>query len=280
MHFALFFSSASDGEIFASISQCQSAVHEKGHANAVVFESSKESKHILSRSRPVGTNFKILGVSFDCKLIMLDAVQECVHECGWRLLSLVRTCRFHTDRELVLLYKAHILLFIEYRTCAFSHASNSVLAPLDKIQHDFLRSLGIADLDALHHFNLAPLSTRRDIANLGLIHRTVLGIGPPCFGQFFSVDSSPPPFRAPRRHFRHLCDPCSLRAPDYLVRSALGGTRIYNLLPDSIVEASQVKLFQRNLSELLREASSHTPRWQAAIILACAARFPQSPSVQ
>ena len=35
------------------------------------------------------------------------------------------------------------------------------------------------------HFNLAPLDIRRDIAQLGLIHRTVLNKGPPHFKEFF-----------------------------------------------------------------------------------------------
>eukprot|EP00959_Pyramimonas_sp_CCMP1952_P180401 3772509-Pyramimonas_sp.AAC.1 len=82
------------------------------------------------------------------------------------------------DAELVLLYKAHILSFIEYRTCAFTHASNSVSASLDRVQSSFLRSVGTSDLDALRHFKFAPLCSRRDIANLGLIHRTLLGAGP------------------------------------------------------------------------------------------------------
>ena len=39
-------------------------------------------------------------------------------------------------------------------------------------------------------FNLAPLETRRDVAILGLIHRTVLGCGPRHFASMFRL--SPP----------------------------------------------------------------------------------------
>ena len=42
---------------------------------------------------------------------------------------------------------------------------------------------------ALHEFNLAPLESRRDMAMLGLIHRTLLGQGPPQFQQWFQVDT-------------------------------------------------------------------------------------------
>ena len=36
----------------------------------------------------------------------------------------------------------------------------------------------MSDEDALFVFHLAPLSVRRDIAMLGVVHRTVLGWGP------------------------------------------------------------------------------------------------------
>eukprot|EP00969_Alexandrium_andersonii_P029728 1298020-Alexandrium_andersonii.AAC.1 len=39
--------------------------------------------------------------------------------------------------------------------------------------------LEISGRCALFRFRLAPLATRRDIALLGLVHRTVLGQGPP-----------------------------------------------------------------------------------------------------
>ena len=43
-------------------------------------------------------------------------------------------------------------------------------------------------MDALRSFRLAPLRVRRDIALLGLIHRTVLGRGPKQFQELFVVD--------------------------------------------------------------------------------------------
>eukprot|EP00959_Pyramimonas_sp_CCMP1952_P394801 8272026-Pyramimonas_sp.AAC.2 len=61
-----------------------------------------------------------------------------------------------------------------------NHASSSVLAPRDALQTRFLNSLGISASDALFYFDLAPLSSRRDMSILGVIHRTVLGLGPLC----------------------------------------------------------------------------------------------------
>eukprot|EP00959_Pyramimonas_sp_CCMP1952_P109898 2298937-Pyramimonas_sp.AAC.1 len=78
---------------------------------------------------------------------MHSAVDSCVAACSWKICSLIRARRFHTDADLVGLYKAHVLSFIECRTCAVSHASASVLEPLDMIQSRFLRSIGISAHD-------------------------------------------------------------------------------------------------------------------------------------
>ena len=51
----------------------------------------------------------------------------------------------------------------------------------------FLRDVSVDDVTALINFHLAPLSTRRDIAMLGLIHRTVLSKGPKQFTSFSDV---------------------------------------------------------------------------------------------
>ena len=79
--------------------------------------------------------------------------------------------------QLVLLYKSHVLGFVEYRTAAVYHASPSVLAPLNKLQDWFLRDLGVTAEEALEHFGLAPLTCRRDMAMLGVVFRALLGKG-------------------------------------------------------------------------------------------------------
>ena len=188
-------------------------------------------------------------------------VEFCISACSWKTYSLIRTRRYHTDADLVGLFKAHVLSFIEYRTCAISHAAASVLEPLDLVQTRFLRSLGISPLDALMYFNLAPLNTRRDIAILGVIHRSALGLGPHCFSRFFRRDSGVPPARAPRRHCRHLAEPVDFRAPDFILHSPLGAVRIYNLLPDYVVKANSVAEFQSSLQCLLRARAQQCEDW-------------------
>ena len=80
---------------------------------------------------------------------------------------------------MVNMFKAHILSFIEYKTPAIFHAAQSVLTQLDMVQTRFLRDVGIGTEDALLHFSLAPLMSRRHIALLAVIHRAALGRAPP-----------------------------------------------------------------------------------------------------
>ena len=156
------------------------------------------------------------------------------------------------------MYKSHILSYIEYRTAAISHASTTALSVLDSVQVRFLRVLEVTEESALIDYSLAPLSVRRDIAILGLIHRSVIGQGPPMFARFFRL--SPPSSSAPLRssrsrssplHSRQLCDPCNASAPDYVFRSPLGGVRLYNILPEAIVRQPTVHEFQSTLQSFL-----------------------------
>ena len=60
----------------------------------------------------------------------------------------------------------------------------TMLKGLDDIQSRMLRIVNATEIDAFVYFNLAPLSTRRDIAMLGIIHRAALGKGPALLMQF------------------------------------------------------------------------------------------------
>eukprot|EP00959_Pyramimonas_sp_CCMP1952_P109008 2279741-Pyramimonas_sp.AAC.1 len=71
-----------NAEAYAAMHECQNKLHSWGHANGIVFDASEESMRILSHSRPHGDSF--LGVTFDSKLLMGDAISECACEAGWR----------------------------------------------------------------------------------------------------------------------------------------------------------------------------------------------------
>ena len=179
--------SSSNEDLLGKAAVCQREVHRWGVADGVTFEGTKESPHVLSPSDPAGENFKMLGVIVDPGLRMQDEVSHLVGECSWKLEALLRTIGFHSPMQLLNLYKAYILSVAEYRTGALYHASDTVLEPLDRIQKRFLRALGWTDLDALVVGNLAPLGLRRDIAMLGMIHRSVLGKGASHFSSLFCL---------------------------------------------------------------------------------------------
>ena len=214
------------------------------------FDPSKESKHVLHRRRPFGEAFRILGVLWDTKLTMLLQCQEVAQRAGWKLRTLLRTRRFFTTAELVRLYKSHVLPILEFPTPAVFHAASSVLNLLDRIQRRFLREVGLTEQQALLHFNLAPLNCRRDIAALGLVHRTVLGEGPPHFSKWFYLSGKVAAYNTrlqERKHNKQLHDYLQGTQTEFLRRSLLGVATVYNNLPQKLVDFKTVKLFQRNL---------------------------------
>ena len=177
-------------------------------------------------------------------------------EAGWKLRTLLRTSTFHCDAQLVDVYKSRLLSYVEYRTAALYHATDTVLKPLDDVQTRFLRALDCTELEALTVYNLAPLAARRDIAMLGVIHRTVLGKGPKHFQAFFKQKQQQKARTtrlADRRHHKQLEDPRQGCFPELLRRSALGLIAVYNLLPKELVEEKTVKGFQTELQALLKK---------------------------
>ena len=107
-------------------------------------------------------------------------------------------------------------------------------------------------MTAIARFNLAPLAVRRDIAMLGVSHRTALGKGPKVFAEHFR-----------RQDQRFLHDPrTDFKAP-IIKRSALGLVAVYNMLPTSILATKSVKLFQQQIQAMVSKyAQNGYPRWQ------------------
>ena len=116
----------------------------------------------------------------------------------------------------------------------------------------FLNDIAVDEVTALVRFHLAPLSTRRDIAMLGLIHRTALGKGPPQFREYFKKHN----------HDSTLHDPRSDSSSPLIKRSALGLVAIYNMLPPSSRAAKSVPAFQKSLQEVVtKHAAPGNPQW-------------------
>ena len=125
----------SNDVLLKDMQACQEEVHKWGRGNQVTFDKSKESMHIIGTcGSGSGGSFKQLGVTFDSALSMGDCVHDVVRESRWKLKTIIRAAKYFFDSELVHLYKARVLSFIEYRTPAIFHACSSHLEALDKIQ--------------------------------------------------------------------------------------------------------------------------------------------------
>ena len=202
----------------------------------VTFEENKKSFHILGHTKPDGLSFRLLGVTIDPQLIMADAIAECSTESHWRLSSLLRSRRFFSVEDIILQYKSQVLSYLEYRTCAVTHAADSHLTVLDSVQTRLLRNIDVTAIDALLHFNLAPLSCRRDIANLGIIYRAAMRRGPKQLQKLFVLDVSSLRRVSPRHasHRYQVRDNFRCLHRDYINRSTLGYIGVFNLLPEVV----------------------------------------------
>ena len=131
----------------------------------------------------------------------------------------------------------------------------------------------MSDEDALFVFHIAPLSVRRYIAMLGVIHRTVLGRGPFQFRELFKLaplDGHPARTRSQcSQHRFQLEDSRDQHHSDMLARSALGLVWVYNLLPPKIVEQPSASRFQAELQRLVKDrARARCADWAQSLSLA------------
>ena len=249
----------------------QRELHLWGKANQVLFDPAKESFHLLHRSLHAGGEFKILGVHFDGQLLMHTACRIVATEAGWRLKQLLRNRRYFTTPELMRLYKAQVLSYIESSTPGVYHAAPSVLDRVDRVQRRFLRELGLDERAALRDFRLAPLPARRDMSMLGALHKVALGLAPPQLAALFPlIGAVDDPWQRRRLrnwrplHNRQLHSQADVSCTERMRLSVFGLVRSYNMLPQKVVDCATVKSFQRCLQNSLKKYASSTTRddWQ------------------
>ena len=97
------------------------------------------------------------------------------------------------------------------------------------------------------------------MAMLGVIHRSVLGLGPLQFSEFFVRNTSagnPEGRENLRRHRRQLRTYRDGKYLNLVKQSVLGLIDIYNLLPEALVLIEELHKFQRGLQDLMREEAS------------------------
>ena len=260
--------SIGDEKIFEELQIRQQGLHQWGEANQVTFDAGKESFHILHPRVPSGTNFKMLGVNFDVKLVMQSACYGVAGIAADRCRAVLKLRRFFSTAELVNQYKSQVLSGIDFTTPAIYHAPEFFLRAIDEVQDNFLRELHLSQSEAFVQFNLAPLSLRRDISMLGLLHRIVLSEAPPQFSQFIYPASSREFLRGWAytfsRHNRQLHDPLSYTSLRIMHRSIFRLIHPYNALPQEIVDLKTVKSFQKRLHVAIKEcAREGIPNWES-----------------
>ena len=149
-----------------------------------------------------------------------------------------------------------------YHILKSTHCADTSLAGLERVQSRFLNFINVSAETALSAFNLAPLSCRRDIANLGIIYRAILKLGPPPLQNFFvlcDLTRRSTPLHQQNRFF--LLDSYHRRNRDYVNRSVLGYVSVFTLLPDHVFTdethtTARVKIIQQNLARLLKSCLS------------------------
>ena len=99
-----------------------------------------------------------------------------------------RSCaRFFSNKEMIHLYKAQVLSFIESSTPGIFHTAPSTLERVDRVQRKLRREIGISEIEALRNYKLTTLPSRRDMVMLGLVHRIALGLAPPQLASLLPV---------------------------------------------------------------------------------------------
>ena len=196
---------------------------------------------------------------------MRAACYEIAAVAAGRVQILLRSAKYYSRAALICQYKAQVLSSIDYTTPAIYHAPEFFLRSIDKIQEDFLSELEMSPSEALHDFNLAPLSSRRDISMLGLLHRIILKDAPVQFPKYIYKASSARrgwAFTA-TRHTHQLHDILSSPSAKIVERSVFRLVHPYNVLPQFVVDSMSTSSFQSKLQRALKEtALQDVPEWE------------------
>ncbi len=259
--------STSSDAILEDAQECQRELHRWGHGNRVLFDPGKEEFHVIHRAhhRRDASIFKILGIEFDARLVMKHAAQELARQAAWRVKALLRVRKFYSRKDMVNMYKARVLSFVEAGSSSMLHASKSALSILDRVQNRFLRGVGLSAEDAFLMYNLAPLSSRRDIASLGVLYKCVLGTAPAPIASFFPLASPQQTSVQTRlqvsRHSKQLFDRVAANSTDVFKRSLFGRVRVFNRLPEVVIQSESVSAFQSSLAKAMRKAAASNRNW-------------------
>ena len=241
-------------ELTSSMQKCRTNVHGWGRTNRVSFDAVKEHVVVLHPVQNHGAAFKLLGCMVDTDLRMQSAIDQLTSKINPKITAILRTRAYYSVPQLIMQFKTHIWGLMEFNMGGFFHAATSLLAQIDRAQDRFLRELGISSEQALLEFNFPSPQIRRNIGILGLLHKRVLGLCHPSYDLLLPWYSSR--FDTPRGlgHNKQLYghnDEIS-HCQGLHSRSIFSMTGVYNNLPQHVVDAPSVKIFQQYLIHVVR----------------------------
>ena len=249
-------------EIIADLKDCQSRVHQWGRLNQVIFDSTKEHFVVLHNLDGEGEDFRFLGTMFDTSLRMESNIRGILAQARPKVKALLRSRRFYSTNDMIRQYKTHVLCRLELNSAGFYHASDTALDPLERLQDSFLQKLGLTREEGFLYYNLAPLTTRRDIAMLGLLFKCAFGLAHPDLQKLFPRSPGVTHGYTTRlqdgRHSSQLEEGRPGTHHSLLRRSAFGLTRVWNRLPQELIASGSVTSFQKQLTNLARTACRQT----------------------
>ena len=203
----------------------------------------------------------------DMDLRMHSTVHQVLSKIRPKTIAILRTRGYYEVPDLILQFKTHIWSLIEGNIGGYFHAAESLLEKIDQVQNKFVADLGLSLEDAFIDHNFPPPKLRRNIGILGLLQKRVLGKCHPSFDRLLPWWNTR--FNAPRsighnkQLYGHNCEISRHQA--IFNRSIFAMVDIYNNLPQHVVDASSVSLFQRYLTQIARtRCKGGDPEWASS----------------
>ena len=227
--------------------------------NRVSFDQGKQEIVVVHPSLGEGPDFKLLGCTFDVKLTMKSDVDQLVCKIRLKVKALLRTKGLYDAATMLQQYKKHIWGHIEHHSGAILHACATVLCRLDAIQSSFLQEMHLTAQVGFLDYNLAPTVLRRDIGLLGFIHKRVLGECHAGIMQLLPFHTGTAVY-----HSKQLDSKSAevLYRRELYNRSIFALVRVYNMLPQFVVDMTSVTGFQKALTRMARRrCAANDPEW-------------------
>ena len=239
------------------------------HPKKVTFEASKEAFIILHPRRGWGEDFKLLDLIIDVRLTMENGVAALLRKARPKCRSLLRSRKFYSISDMIMQFKTHILGILESNIGGIYHATQHVLAPLDRILTTFVHTLNLEIEEAYLKYNLAPLALRRDIAMLGFLHKLNLSESHADIRRLFPHLPCNDIRFGHNKQFMHLPSmQRNMEHPELLRRSIFGLIPIYNALPQHVVNHGTVHDFQSRLITVIRlKCKIHHADWNSFLFI-------------